>query len=60
LRFLVGWQRRVIPICAHTALQHAPGLADLSLLFGIAVVVETEVEGHGYRLSRGVAAKGNQ
>jgi hypothetical protein len=30
-------------------LQHAPGLADLSLLFGIAVVVETEVKGHDYR-----------
>jgi hypothetical protein len=49
LRFLVGRQRRVIPIRAHTALQHAPGLADLSLLFGIAVVVETEVKGHDYR-----------
>ena len=46
LRFLVGRQRRVIPICAHAALQHAPGLADLGLLLSVAIVVEAEVEGH--------------
>ena len=31
LRFLVGRQRWIVPICAHTALQHTPGLADLGL-----------------------------
>jgi hypothetical protein len=46
LRFLVGRQRGIGPICAHTALQHAPGLADLGLLLSAAMVVETEVEGH--------------
>lgn len=46
LRFLVGRQRWIVPICAHTALQHTPGLADLGLLLSAAVVVEAEVEGH--------------
>jgi len=44
--FLLLWERRIIPIGAHAALQHTPRLANLGLLLGAAMRVEARKKSH--------------